>query len=551
MTAAPPLLAVENLNVRFSGPRGTHHAVKDLSFHLERGRTLAVVGESGSGKSSAALALLRLTAPGAAINGHILFEGEDLLELPLDAMRRRHGRDVSMIFQEPMTSLNPVHSVGAQIGEVLRRHEGLSAAATRNRTLDLMELVGIPEPGRRIGSYPHQLSGGQRQRVMIAMAVACRPRLLVADEPTTALDVATQEQILDLLDGLRRELSMALLLVTHDLGVVKDRADRVLVMHDGAKLEEGGTAALFERPQHPYTRCLLAASLHAGDTPHCTERRLPEIRIARDTAGTPSFALEVPPVRRHRAPPQTGPLLSVRDLRAAYRTAEGVFNAVDGVSFDIAPGETVGLVGPSGCGKSTLAKAVMRLVPSSGGEILLDGTDLARLPDRALKPWRRRFQMVFQDPYGSLNPRHTVHDSLDAALAVHSVRERGDRAARVKAMLDRVGLPADSARRYPNEFSGGQRQRIGIARALLLKPSLVVCDEPVSALDVSVQAQILNLLAELKEEFNLAYLFISHDLAVVRHIADRVLEMKAGKLVTPARAPRERTALPGSAGLRL
>ncbi|MBP2231950.1 peptide/nickel transport system ATP-binding protein [Azospirillum agricola] len=531
MTAAQPLLAVENLNVRFTGPRGTHHAVKDLSFHLERGQTLAVVGESGSGKSTAALALLRLTAPGAAVGGRILFEGEDLLGLPLDAMRRRRGRDVSMIFQEPMTSLNPVHSVGAQIGEVLRLHERLSSAAARSRTLDLLDRVRIPEPGRRIDSYPHQLSGGQRQRVMIAMAVACRPRLLVADEPTTALDVATQEQILDLLDGLRRDLSMGLLLVTHDLGVVKDRADRVLVLHDGVKLEEGGTAALFERPHHPYTRCLLAASLHAGDTPHCTERRLPEIRIARDAAGTPSFALEVPPVRPRRAPPRTGPLLSVRDLRAEYRTAEGVFNAVDGVSFDIAPGETVGLVGPSGCGKSTLAKTVMRLVPASGGRILLDGTDLARLPDRALKPWRRRFQMVFQDPYGSLNPRHTVHDSLDAALVVHGVRERLDRAARVKAMLDRVGLPADSARRYPNEFSGGQRQRIGIARALLLKPSLVVCDEPVSALDVSVQAQILNLLAELKEEFNLAYLFISHDLAVVRHIADRVLEMKAGRLL--------------------
>ncbi|TWA57367.1 peptide/nickel transport system ATP-binding protein [Azospirillum baldaniorum] len=536
-TTAQPLLAVENLNVRFTGARGPHHAVKDLSFRLDRGQTLAVVGESGSGKSTAALALLRLTASDAAIGGRILFEGHDLLALPLDAMRQRRGRDVSMIFQEPMTSLNPVHTVGRQIGEVLRLHEGLSAAAARRRTLDLLDLVRIPEPGRRIDVHPHQLSGGQRQRVMIAMAVACQPRLLVADEPTTALDVATQKQILDLLDGLRRDLSMALLLVTHDLGVVKDRADHVLVMHDGAKLEEGDTATLFERPRHAYTRCLLAASLHNGDTPHCSERRLPEIRIGRDAVtGTRSFTLEVPPVHPRRTPPQTEPLLSVRDLRTDYRTADGLVSAVDGVSFDIAPGESVGLVGQSGCGKSTLAKTVMRLVPASGGRILLDGTDLAQLPERALKPWRRRFQMVFQDPYGSLNPRHTVQDSLDAALIVHGVRERGERAVRIKAMLDRVGLPADSAQRYPNEFSGGQRQRIGIARALLLKPSLVVCDEPVSALDVSVQAQILNLLVELKEEFNLAYLFISHDLAAVRHIADRVLGMKAGRLLAPENA---------------
>jgi peptide/nickel transport system ATP-binding protein len=551
MMSDKPLLVVQNLNVTFRGSQGALHAVRDLNLTLARGETLALVGESGCGKSTTALAMLRLAAPGVALSGHILFDGRDLLALPAEEMRKVRGRDLAMIFQEPMTSLNPVYTIGAQIAEVLRFHEGLSAQAARRRVLELLDLVRIPEPGRRIDDYPHQLSGGQRQRVMIAAAVACRPRLLVADEPTTALDVATEGQILELLDGLRRDLSMSLLLITHDLGVVSTWADRVAVMHAGVKVEEAPTARLFADPGHAYTRCLLGASLHGGDVPHYSVSRLPEIQTRRDPAtGEIAFRLETPRSIPRPAPvPVTGRLLSVQELRADYQTGGGVTHAVDGVSFDIGAGETVGLVGESGCGKSTLAKTLLRLVQPTAGRILLDDTDLVLLSERTLKPWRKRVQMVFQDPYGALNPRRTVFDILDSVLVVHGVRSRFERQRRIATILDRVGLPAEALRRYPNEFSGGQRQRIGIARALILKPSLVICDEPVSALDVSVQAQILNLLVELKEDFNLSYLFISHDLAVVRHIADRVLVMNAGKIVAaPPRVQADLTAAPPFSG---
>lgn len=529
------LLDIQQLHVRFKGSQGTQHAVRGLDLQLYKGETLALVGESGCGKSTTALALLRLLAPGAQLDGRILFDGRDIVQLPPVDLRAIRGRDISMIFQEPMTSLNPVYTVGTQIVETLRQHEALSPAAARQRTIELLDLVRIPEPQRRVDDYPHQLSGGQRQRVMIAMAVACSPRLLVADEPTTALDVTIQAQILELLDRLRKELHMSLLLITHDLGVVAQWADRVAVMYGGEKVEEAGAAHLFAQPSHPYTRGLLGASLHAGRDLHYTGARLPEIRTRLDaTTGQRSFDLHVPQVL-HRAaatPSQaSGPLLSVEGLRTEYPGRAGPVRAVDDVSFTIARGETVGLVGESGCGKSTLSKTLLRLLPVVGGKVVLDGTDLVPLQGRALQPWRQRVQMVFQDPYASLNPRRTVYDILDTVLYVHGNSSRQDRQKRIATILDRVGLPGNAGNRYAHEFSGGQRQRIGIARALVVQPSLVICDEPVSALDVSIQAQILNLLVELKEEFKLSYLFISHDLAVVHYIADRVLVMHGGKFV--------------------
>ena len=529
-----PLLDIRGLDIQFRGARGPIQAVRGLDLQIHRGETLALVGESGCGKSTTALSILRLLAPGAALRGNILFDGRDILAMAPAELRALRGRDISMVFQEPMTSLNPVHSIGAQIIETLRRHESLSAAAARQRAVELLDLVRIPEPQRRLDDFPHHLSGGQRQRVMIAMAMACRPRLLVADEPTTALDVTVQAQILELLDGLRREFDMALLLITHDLGLVAQWADRVAVMYGGEKVEEAATAQLFAEPAHAYTRGLLGASLHGGRELHYTAERLPEIRVRTDAATQlRDFTLHRPVAPRQRPAPAAGtPLLSVRDLRTDYPTRSGgVVHAVDGVSFDIAPGETLGLVGESGCGKSTLSRTLLRLLDPAGGRIVLDGTDIAPLGARALKPWRRRIQMVFQDPYASLNPRRSVFDILDSVLRVHGVDQREERRQRIAGILERVGLPADAAARYPNEFSGGQRQRIGIARALIVRPSLVVLDEPVSALDVSVQAQILNLLVELKEDFGLSYLFISHDLSVVRYFADRVLVMHQGRIV--------------------
>jgi len=538
VTTTPPLLDVRGLDVFFHGSNGPIQAVRNLDLTLQRGETLALVGESGCGKSTTALALLRLLAPGTALRGSIHFDGRDILALSPAALREVRGREIAMIFQEPMTSLNPVHTIGSQIGETLRRHEKLSAVAARKRAIELLDLVRIPEPHRRIDDHPHNLSGGQRQRVMIAMAVACKPRLLVADEPTTALDVTIQAQILELLDGLRRELDMALLLITHDLGLVAQWADRVAVMYGGEKVEEASTSKLFAAPSHAYTKGLLGASLHAGSALHYADARLPEIQTRLDPAtGVRDFALHVPqPSSTVRALPvraaASEPLLSVQGLRTDYPTrGGGVLHAVDGVSFDIRAGETVGLVGESGCGKSTLSRTLLRLVNPAAGRIVFDGTDIAPLSEKALKPWRRRVQMVFQDPYASLNPRRSVFDILESVLKVHGVSGREERRDRIAAILERVGLPGDAARRFPNEFSGGQRQRIGIARALVVRPSLVVLDEPVSALDVSVQAQILNLLVELKEDFGLSYLFISHDLSVVRYIADRVMVMNKGQIV--------------------
>ncbi|ALX81999.1 glutathione ABC transporter ATP-binding protein [Achromobacter denitrificans] len=540
------LIDIQGLNVAFPG----HQAVNGLDLRIAAGETLALVGESGCGKSTTALALLGLLPRHARASGRILFEGRDLLALPERQRCALRGDRIAMIFQEPMTSLNPVLTLGQQMGEALRLHRGASARAARQRAIELLDLVRVPEPQRRVDDYPHLLSGGQRQRAMIAAAIACEPALLVADEPTTALDVTVQAQILRLLDDLRSALGMGLLLITHDLAVVGDWSDRVAVMVNGEKVEEGAAATLLARPRHPYTQGLLGASLRLDDATHYRQRRLPEIRTRLDPAsGRPVFGLVTPPRVAAANDAAVGdphplPLMQVRDLRVDYVTRQGAKRAVDGVSFQIAAGETLGLVGESGCGKSTLSRTLVRLLAPAAGQILLRGHDTARLDRRGLAAYRQSVQMIFQDPYASLNPRHTVGDILESALRIHHIADRQERRRRIAHMLDAVGLPSGALARYPSEFSGGQRQRIGIARALVLRPSLVICDEPVSALDVSVQAQILNLLVDLKAEFNLSYLFISHDLSVVHYLADRVLVMHAGRIVeegpnaTLWRAPR-------------
>jgi len=424
-------------------------------------------------------------------------------------------------------------SIGQQVVEAIRLHQPLSIRAAKARAIELLALVQLAEPQRRFHDYPHNLSGGQRQRVMIAMAVACHPRLLVADEPTTALDVTIQAQILSLLDQLRRELSMAVLLITHDLALVEQWADRVAVMVGGKKVEQATCTDLFAHPQHAYTRGLLGASLHLGQDYHYRAGRLLEISSVLQQ-GERTYTLSS---REHAAPwpapvaHAAVPVLALQELHTHYQTHNGTVHAVQGVSLTIAAGETVGLVGESGCGKSSLSKTIVRLVDASAGKILVDGIDIAPLRGAQLRPWRRRVQMIFQDPYASLNPRHTVQQILDAALVIHQVTDKAERLRRIERIVDLVGLPKRALNSYAHQFSGGQRQRIGIARALVLKPALVICDEPVSALDVSVQAQILNLLVDLKREFGLSYLFISHDLSVVRYIADKVLVMHGGRIV--------------------
>jgi peptide/nickel transport system ATP-binding protein len=543
------LLKIAGLDVRF----GATSAVRRVDLELERGETLALVGESGSGKSTCALALLQLLPPTARVAGSVFFEGRDLLTLgPADLCDLR-GSALSMIFQDPMTSLNPVLTVGEQIVESLRLHTALGRSAARARAIELLEMVEIPDAPRRARDFPHQFSGGQRQRVMIAMAVACRPRLLVADEPTTALDTTIEAKILELLHRLKTELSMGLLLITHDLGLVHRWADRVAVMYRGAKVEEAPAARIFARPQHPYTQGLLEAALSLDDARHYRTSRLPEMRASSDAEpaeerfAQSSELTEPPPAHRHgwsapvtRAsaivtarptPRVTPPVLELVDIRTRYVTPGRIVDAVDGVSLRIEAGETVGLVGESGCGKSTLAKTIVRLLQPASGRILLDGADITRIGGRALRPYRRRVQVIFQDSLSSLNPRQNVFKVLDAALEVNGVRERAERLERIRHITGRVGLAPDLLTRYPHELSGGQRQRVGIARALVLRPALVICDEPVSSLDVSLRAQILNLLAALKDELGLAYLFISHDLSVVRYIADRVLVMNGGRIV--------------------
>jgi ABC-type microcin C transport system duplicated ATPase subunit YejF len=513
------VLAIEGLHVRFQTHDGPVHAVKGISLSVARGETLAIVGESGSGKSQTMMAAMGLLASNGAVEGRVLFQGRDILGLPARALNEVRGRKVGMIFQEPMTSLDPLYRIGDQLIEPIRHHQKLSRFEARARAIELLKLVKIPEPERRMRSYPHELSGGQRQRIMIAMAIANDPDLLIADEPTTALDVTIQAEILALLEELQAKLGMALVFITHDLGIVRRIADRVAVMQAGEIVETGDTIGLFTHPQHEYTRALLAAE--------------------------PSGQKEPPP-------PNAPTVLSGLDVRIDFEIGGGffagkalTFTAVDRVSLHLKRGQTIGLVGESGSGKSTLARALLRLMPSQG-QIRFLGQDISTLDKRAMRPLRKSLQIVLQDPFGSLSPRMTSGQIVTEGLLVHEPGlSHAERDARAIAAFIEVGLDPATRNRYPHEFSGGQRQRIAIARAIILKPKVVVLDEPTSALDRQVQAQVITLLRDLQTRHDLAYLFISHDLAVIRAMADHVIVLKDGRVVEEGptaavlQAPRE------------
>jgi len=502
-----PLLSVRDLSVAFSQGGRETVAVDHVSFDIARGETVALVGESGSGKSVTALSVLKLLPypPASHPSGQILFDGDDLLAKGEKGLRKVRGNKITMIFQEPMTSLNPLHTIEQQIGEILKIHRGMNDGAARTRTLELLNEVGIREPEKRLSAYPHQLSGGQRQRVMIAMALANEPELLIADEPTTALDVTVQAQILELLAELKKTNRMSMLFITHDLGIVRRIADRVCVMTKGRIVETGPTQEIFSNPQHDYTRHLLAA----------------------EPKGKPPAV-----------DPTAGTVLEGRDIRVWFPIKQGFFRktvdhvkAVDGVSVAVKEGQTLGIVGESGSGKTTLGLALSRMI-SSKGEIMLGDTRIDRHSFKEMRPLRREMQIVFQDPYGSLSPRMSVSEIIEEGLKIHEPKLDADqRDDMVVDVLNEVGLDPETRFRYPHEFSGGQRQRIAIARAMVLKPRFVMLDEPTSALDMSVQAQVVDLLRELQKKHRLAYLFISHDLKVVRALSNHVVVMRGGKVV--------------------
>ena len=534
-TANETLLAIQDLDIRFRVDRKSEpfQAVKGISFDIPKNATVALVGESGSGKSVSAMSILGLLPDNAIVapTSRVLYGGRDLLKASASEMQALRGKDISVIFQEPMTSLNPVFTVGEQIAEVLRLHMGLSVRQAQARVVELLGEVGIPNPQLRVNSYPHEMSGGQQQRVMIAMAIACEPKLLIADEPTTALDVTIQKQILDLVAKLQERHQMSVLFITHDLGVVGDIADHVVVMQNGAIQEQGPVRGIFENPQHPYTKALLACRPRLDRRP----MRLPVIDDF--LKGTGPVHIEE---RRRGADPSAPIVLEVRSLNKTFFLKEGLFGkravpAVKDVSFKLAKGKTLGLVGESGSGKTTVGLTLMRLHDATSGEVLFEGRDLLKLIDREMMAYRRRIQIIFQNPYASLNPRFTVGQILVEPMRIHSIgadeRERVDMAFQ---LLKRVGLAEQSFYKYPHEFSGGQRQRIAIARCLTMKPEVLICDESVSALDVSVQAQVLNLLQDLQDEFQLSYIFISHDLAVVKYISDQVMVMSDGQIVEMA-----------------
>jgi peptide/nickel transport system ATP-binding protein len=527
------VLEVEALGVSFLSDGAWRRVVEGVSFQVAAGETVAIVGESGSGKSVTALSAMRLLPEDTArIEGRIRLNGRDLLPLPEEAMRGLRGNEAAMIFQEPMTSLNPVMPVGRQVAEVLTTHRGMSGAAAEAEAARLLERVRIADARRRLREYPHQLSGGMRQRVMIAMALACAPRLLIADEPTTALDVTIQAEILALLRGLQAEEGMGLVVITHDMGVVAEVADRVLVMLEGRVVEQGAAAALFAAPREAYTRALLAAVPRLGSLAgQALPVRFPVVDRA---TGASEAAAPLADTVRHDSPPVLEVEgLTVRfDIRAGLLgRVQGRVHAVEDVSFAIRPGETLALVGESGCGKSTTGRSILRLLTPEAGRIAIGGQDIARLSGAGLRAMRRRVQSVFQDPFASLDPRQTIGFSIAEPLLVHGVARGAAAEAEAAALLRRVGLSPEMLHRYPHEFSGGQRQRICIARALALRPALVVADEAVSALDVSIKAQIVNLMLDLQAELGLSYLFISHDMAVVERVSHRVAVMRAGEIV--------------------
>jgi peptide/nickel transport system ATP-binding protein len=587
-----PLLDIKDLHTEIRLRRSTVHAVDGVSLTVDPGECLGIVGESGSGKTMTALSVMRLLPGGGHITGgQILLDGTDVASVPEEKMEDVRGNLIGMIFQDPLTSLNPTMTIGDQIAESVRLHRGASRASALDRAVEVLGLVGMPRPAERVGNYPHQLSGGMRQRVMIAMALACEPKLLIADEPTTALDVTIQKQILELIDSLRERLSMAVILVTHDLGVIAGRADRVAVMYAGRIVETAPTERLFAGPRHPYTEALFEAlpdkaTIEAGHSvkrlynipgqpPDLTApprgcKFAPRCRYARDRCresepslttagasqdfrcffpvGTPDEVRDpetpfasVPP-EQPEAPATVDPsgtLLRVDHLvkdfpvtaGAVLQRKVGAVSAVADVSFGVRAGSTFGLVGESGCGKTTIGRLIVGLEKPNGGSIVLDGKNLASLSARERRRHARSVQLMFQDSYASMDPRMRVSTILREPLVIQREGGRGSQLERVRAILDEVGLPAAAADRYPHEFSGGQRQRLGLARALILRPSVIVADEPVSALDVSIQAQILNLMKDLQREHGLTYVFISHDLSVVRYMADTIGVMYLGKLV--------------------
>jgi len=526
------LVSVRDLRVSFRlGKTRVVEAVRGVSFAVPENATVALVGESGSGKSVSAMSIVRLLPENAIVDAasRIEFGGADLLRAPIDDLRRIRGKDISVVFQEPMSSLNPVIAVGAQISEVLRLHLNLSARQATERVIELLTEVGIPEPKARVDSYPHELSGGQQQRVMIAMAIACEPKLLIADEPTTALDVTVQRQILELIARLQDRHRMSVLFISHDLGVVGEIADRVVVMRDGTVRESGPVGAIFSAPRDTYTRALLACRPRLDAKP----RRLPVIDDFMAGGAAPILVTG----NRVARPHEDRPLIEAKGLSKIYRLKTGLFSrksvaAVQEASFALWRGRTLGVVGESGSGKTTIGMLLMRLVEASTGEVMFGGTDLLRLSEAQMMAYRRRIQVIFQNPYASLNPRFTVGQILTEPMKIHRIGNSDDeRFDKAVALARRVGLPADSIHKYPHEFSGGQRQRIAIARCLSMQPEVLICDESVSALDVSVQATVLNLLLDLQDEFGMSYLFISHDLAVVKYMADDMLVMHDGAIV--------------------
>jgi peptide/nickel transport system ATP-binding protein len=536
-----PLLDIKNLNVSFTSDGETTTAVHNSSFTVEAGQIVAVVGESGSGKSITSLSILQLLPKQASVKGQLLFSKDghtvtDLTHCSTADMQQIRGKDIAMIFQEPMTSLNPVYTCGQQVMEALQLHKKMSKAEARQKTIELFEKVKLPGPAAMIKRYPHQLSGGQKQRVMIAMAMCCSPSLLIADEPTTALDVTVQKTILELIKELQLQYNMGVILITHDLGVVADVAGKIVVMYKGNIVEQGATDVVMKQPQHNYTKALLACR----PANHPKGKRLPVISDFMDGENTaPAPLVQAAGATGGIQSEKSETVLSVENLTVQFGGRKGlfskaapVFKAVDDVSFTVAKGEIVGLVGESGCGKTTLGRTLLQLVKPNSGKIILNNTDIAQLPAAPMRRLRKDLQIVFQDPYGSLNPRITIGSAIMEPLKVHGIGETaGQRREKVMELLKKVSLSTDHFNRYPHQFSGGQRQRICIARALALNPAFLIFDESVSALDVSVQAQVLNLINDLKNQFGFTAIFISHDLSVVRYISNRILVMNRGRIV--------------------
>jgi peptide/nickel transport system ATP-binding protein len=536
-----PLLQIKNLQISFSEDNSSTKAVINSNFNIAKGKMLAIVGESGSGKSVSALSILQLLPRQAKISGDILFSADgntqqNLTTLSTKEMNRLRGNKIAMIFQEPMTSLNPVYTCGNQVMEAIMQHQKLSKKEAIQKTIELFDQVSLPEPAAMFNRYPHQLSGGQKQRVMIAMAMSCNPSLLIADEPTTALDVRVQKSILELIKNLQQQKQLSVLLITHDLSLVADFADEIIVMYKGEIVEYGTTKYILSNPQHNYTKALLACKPSGNSK----GKKLPIISdFLNSNSHTDKIISETESVILPTIEINTETVLSVQNLSVHYTKAKNIFGktiavhkAVDDVSFTVNKNETVGLVGESGCGKTTLGKAILQLIKPTAGIISLNGKDIASLNDNEMRIVRKNLQIVFQDPYGSLNPRISIGDAILEPLTVHHLyKNKKERKEKVAALLKTVSLNADHYNRYPHQFSGGQRQRICIARALALDPSFIVFDESVSALDVSVQAQVLNLINELKAQLNFTAIFISHDLSVVHYISNRILVMNKGKIV--------------------